>query len=67
MKTALNGEYLKALGVTAGPVYAEILGALHDAKLDGEVMTEAEEKEFVAEWLRRARTLREGRGKGKRA
>ena len=67
VKTALNGEYLKALGVTAGPVYREILGTLHDAKLDGEVMTEAEEKEFVAEWLRRARTLSEGRGKGKRA
>jgi tRNA nucleotidyltransferase (CCA-adding enzyme) len=54
--TALNGEYLKTLGVKAGPVYGEVLGALHDAKLDGELATEAEEKKFVAEWLRRTRT-----------
>jgi tRNA nucleotidyltransferase (CCA-adding enzyme) len=59
VKTALNGEYLKRLGVKAGPEYGEVLGALHDAKLNGEVATEAEEKTFVAEWLRRAQTQRD--------
>ncbi|MEP6774084.1 MAG: CCA tRNA nucleotidyltransferase [Chloroflexota bacterium] len=67
VKTALNGEYLKELGVKAGPVYRELLGALHDAKLDGEVATEAEEARFVADWLRRAQTLSQGNGKDKQA
>jgi hypothetical protein len=67
VKTALNGEYLKGLGVKAGPVYGEVLGALHDAKLDGELATEAEEVRFVADWLRKTGTLNQGKGKDKRA
>ena len=71
VKTVLNGDYLKELGIKAGPVYGEVLGALHDAKLDGEVATEAEEEQFVAEWLRRAQASGQGvggeSGKGKRA
>jgi len=65
--TALNGEHLKELGVKAGPIYGEVLGALYDAKLDGEVATEAEEVRFVAEWLRRTGALNQGQGNVKRA
>ena len=67
VKTALNGEYLKKLGVKAGPIYGEVLGVLHDATLDGEVPTEAQEERFVTEWLRRTRMPSHGNARNKRA
>lgn len=47
IKPALAGADLKALGVKPGPRYAQILQRLLDARLDGEVRTEREERELV--------------------
>jgi tRNA nucleotidyltransferase (CCA-adding enzyme) len=47
VRTALDGEELKKLGVPAGPEMGKILQVLHKAKLDGEVSTRADEKKLV--------------------
>jgi tRNA nucleotidyltransferase (CCA-adding enzyme) len=47
VKTSLDGEELKNLGISAGPDMGKILGVLHRAKLDGEVRTRADEKKLV--------------------
>jgi len=39
----LDGHALKKLGLPAGPLYAEILAAILDARLDGEVTTKDDE------------------------
>jgi tRNA nucleotidyltransferase (CCA-adding enzyme) len=51
VKPIVNGDYLRKLGVKAGPIYKEVLDALLDARLDGKVSTEADEERFVREWL----------------
>ena len=43
VKTSLDGEELKRLGISAGPEMGKILRILHKAKLDGEVKTKADE------------------------
>lgn len=43
----LRGKNLKAMGLKPGPVYQKVLDRLLDARLDGEVTTEADEREFV--------------------
>jgi tRNA nucleotidyltransferase (CCA-adding enzyme) len=47
VKTFLDGEELKRLGVCAGPEMGKILQALHKAKLDGEVNTRADEEKLA--------------------
>lgn len=47
----LTGDYIRSLGVPPGPVYREALGALLDAKLDGELPTREDEKRFLRAWL----------------
>lgn len=47
MKTSLDGEKLKGLGISAGPELGKILQTLHKAKLDGEVKTKAEEEKLA--------------------
>ena len=47
VKTSLNGEELKGLGISAGPKMGKILQALHKAKLDGEVKTKADEEKLA--------------------
>jgi tRNA nucleotidyltransferase (CCA-adding enzyme) len=47
VKTALDGEELKRLGITAGPEMGKVLQILHRAKLDGEVRTRADEKNLT--------------------
>ena len=47
VKTSLNGEDLKGLGISAGPELGKILQALHKAKLDGEVKTKADEEKLA--------------------
>jgi len=47
VKTALDGEELKELGIPAGPEMGKVLQLLHKAKLDGEVRTRAEEIRLV--------------------
>jgi tRNA nucleotidyltransferase (CCA-adding enzyme) len=47
VRTALNGEELKKLGISPGPQMGKVLELLHRAKLDGEVRTRADEKQLV--------------------
>ncbi|HLG43716.1 MAG TPA: CBS domain-containing protein [Nitrospirales bacterium] len=47
VKPALTGTDLKALGLKPGPLYRKILDRLLDARLNGEVATEADEREMV--------------------
>jgi tRNA nucleotidyltransferase (CCA-adding enzyme) len=47
VRTALNGEELKRLGIPAGPEMGQVLQVLHKAKLDGEVRTRADEKKLA--------------------
>ncbi|MDQ2787088.1 MAG: hypothetical protein M3Y58_19025 [Chloroflexota bacterium] len=45
------GNYLKELGVMPGPVYRDVLDALRDARLDGDVETREEAETFVRKRL----------------
>jgi len=47
VRTSLDGEELKRLGISAGPEMGKVLQALHKAKLDGEVRTRADEKKLA--------------------
>ena len=47
VKTALTGRDLQAMGLKPGPQYKIILGKLLDARIDGMISTEAEERAFV--------------------
>jgi tRNA nucleotidyltransferase (CCA-adding enzyme) len=49
VKPQLTGDDLKAMGLRPGPLYGRILGALRDARLDGKVSSEAEERRMVHE------------------
>ncbi|MDN5942493.1 MAG: hypothetical protein L0H94_11475, partial [Nitrospira sp.] len=50
-KTVLTGRDLQAMGLKPGPLYKTILGKLLDARIDGVVKTEAEERAFVQKRL----------------
>jgi tRNA nucleotidyltransferase (CCA-adding enzyme) len=47
VRTYLDGEELKKLGISAGPQMGKVLQILHKAKLDGEVRTRADEKKLA--------------------
>jgi len=47
VKTSLDGEELKGLGISAGPEIGRVLKILHKAKLDGEVRTKADERKLA--------------------
>jgi len=47
VRTSLDGEELKRLGISAGPEMGKVLQILHKAKLDGEVKTRADEKKLA--------------------
>ena len=51
IKTALTGRDLQAMGLEPGPEYKTILGKLLDARIDGVVTSEAEERTFVRKQL----------------
>ena len=51
IKTALTGRDLQAMGLQPGPQYKTILGKLLDARIDGMVTTEAEERAFLQKRL----------------
>jgi tRNA nucleotidyltransferase (CCA-adding enzyme) len=44
IKTALTGRDLQAMGLQPGPQYKTILGKLLDARIDGVIVTEADER-----------------------
>ncbi|MYC27690.1 MAG: CCA tRNA nucleotidyltransferase [Nitrospira sp. SB0662_bin_26] len=52
MKPILNGTDLKTMGFKPGPMYNRILGRLLDARLDGTVETETDERRLVQQLAR---------------
>jgi tRNA nucleotidyltransferase (CCA-adding enzyme) len=50
----IDGEYLKTMGLRPSPLFGQILSALRDARLDGEVTSLEEEKVLVEELLARS-------------
>ena len=51
IKTALTGRDLQAMGLKPGPQYKTILGELLDARIDGMITTEADERVFIQKQL----------------
>lgn len=51
VKPVLTGTELKAMGLKPGPKFRQILEQLLDARLNGEVKTEAEERELVRQLI----------------
>jgi len=47
VKPSLTGSDLKAMGLKPGPLYKKILDRLLDARLNGEVKTDADERDLV--------------------
>ena len=47
----LSGDDLISLGVPEGPTIGRILGLLREQKLDGEITTEIDERNFVSFYL----------------
>ena len=47
VKPTLTGTDLKALGLKPGPIFKKILSQLLDARLNGQVQTEADERDLV--------------------
>jgi tRNA nucleotidyltransferase (CCA-adding enzyme) len=57
----IDGAWLQGRGVEPGPIYRQILGALRDARLDGQV-TSLSEEEALAEKLLAEAAERAGEG-----
>ena len=59
VKTALTGQDLQTMGLKPGPQYKTILGKLLDARIDGMITTEEEERALVQKplGLRRRRAV----------
>jgi tRNA nucleotidyltransferase (CCA-adding enzyme) len=51
IKTVVTGRDLQAMGLQPGPQYKIMLGKLLDARIDGAITTEAEERTLVRKWL----------------
>jgi tRNA nucleotidyltransferase (CCA-adding enzyme) len=61
VRPVLTGDNLRAMGLPPGPVYGHILEALRDARLDGRISSEEEERQIAEEWASRA----QGRARGR--
>ena len=53
MKTVLTGRDLQAMGLLPGPQYTTILGKLLDARIDGAVATEVDERVLAQRLLKK--------------
>lgn len=51
-KPLLNGKFIKSLGYKPGPIFREALTELWKARLDDLVRNEAEEKDFVINYMK---------------
>lgn len=51
VKPALSGADLKEMGLKPGPEFKQILAQLLDARLNGDLRTEAEERQFVQQMV----------------
>ena len=47
VELTVDGEYLKGLGLKPSPLFSRLLNAVRDARLDGEIHTEEEERALV--------------------
>jgi tRNA nucleotidyltransferase (CCA-adding enzyme) len=56
-KPMITGADLKTMGLKAGPRFTRILSRLRDARLNGEVRTEAEERAMARRFVVRTRTF----------
>jgi tRNA nucleotidyltransferase (CCA-adding enzyme) len=52
VRPVLTGVELKAMGLKPGPQFKKILDRLLDARLNGEVKSETEERELVARLIK---------------
>jgi tRNA nucleotidyltransferase (CCA-adding enzyme) len=59
-RSQLGGEAVLGLGVTRGPEMATVLGALRDARLDGEIHERQDEIDYVRAWLHKQSASRRG-------
>ncbi|HVG01702.1 MAG TPA: hypothetical protein VM842_02380, partial [Nitrospira sp.] len=59
VRPVLTGKDLKALRLSPGPLYGKILTRLMEARLDGEVTNEAEERDLVKHMVKKHRTVKE--------
>jgi tRNA nucleotidyltransferase (CCA-adding enzyme) len=50
--TSVKGKDLKKMGLEPGPIYREILQAVLDAKLNGQIKTRNDELDFVKDYVR---------------
>jgi len=53
IKTALMGRDLQSMGLKPGPQYGTILGKLLDARIDGTITTEADERALACKLLKK--------------
>jgi hypothetical protein len=51
IRPTVDGDYLKSLGLKPSPLFSKLLNAVRDARLDGLVSTEAEEKALISRLL----------------
>lgn len=51
VQPVVDGQYLKSLDLKPSPLFSRLLTAVRTARLDGEVHTEAEERELIARLL----------------
>jgi len=51
IKSIIDGHYLQRMGIPTGPLYREILQQLRDARMDGRIVTIAEEETLIQELL----------------
>jgi len=51
VEAELTGDDLKAMGLKPGPLFGRLLGALRDARLDGQVSTQEEEEALLTRLL----------------
>jgi tRNA nucleotidyltransferase (CCA-adding enzyme) len=51
VEPVVDGTYLKELGLEPSPLFGKLLGAVRDARLDGEIETEEEERALIAQLL----------------
>jgi len=55
VKTSLDGEDLKKMGLLPGPRLGRVLEELREAKLNGKVSTREDEEALVGQWLKQNR------------
>ena len=53
IKPVLSGDDLQRMEISPGPQIKEILNMLHEARLDGRVVSKEGEKDLVKEWMQR--------------